>query len=96
MMVVYGSGVNPDLEDLEDPHTWAQVTSSPQTSSDLPDPRVSVLIGRQADLETYNVFADEWTGKIVLPVVCKDVSANPSQPSDGNTHLLVIDLLKQI
>jgi hypothetical protein len=59
MMVVYGSGVNPDLEDLEDLHTWAQVISSPQTSSDLPDPRVSVLIGRQADLETYNVFADE-------------------------------------
>jgi hypothetical protein len=56
---------------------------------------MSVPIGRKTDIEVYKIFADEWTGKVVLPVTFKHLSTTPSRFGDGKTHLLVIDLLKQ-
>jgi hypothetical protein len=96
-LVVHGSCLRPNLEGAEDVSQWIQVMSSRPISPDSKDSPFSVSIGRKAgQVEANAILADEWTGKIALSAkLANDVSADLPGSSDGKTHILMIDLLKQ-
>jgi hypothetical protein len=96
-LVVHGSCLRPNMEGAEDVSQWIQVMSSRPISPDSKDSPFSVSIGRKAgQVEAGAILADEWTGKIALSAkLANDVSADLPRSSDGKTHILVINLLKQ-
>jgi hypothetical protein len=50
-------------------------------------------LGRESIFHTYNVFFDEWTGNILLPIVYKSGTELPRSWESWKTHLVMINLL---